>query len=258
MQINPKRFLILLSLILGGTTLGCAVDNEFMAKWPGFEARSDKIPGLMPSRERIEIIRNKGEAGQKAPAAEQAILLAQLMHEYETAPAVNLKRETVDAMGKIRHPDQFGCLKEVLNDPDSLIRVSALEAIGQDNSYNDDLVTILIEHSKRDPDKDVRIVAMNRLGRIGKLLRTDRKPDGNNKALATRIFNALADGLYDKQTIIRYEAMQTLGMTTGLDYGSDINRWTQYVQYKKGESRELPKERTLTERLPTIQLPMFK
>lgn len=253
-----KHCFLLLSVFLGGLALGCAVDNEFMAKLPGFEARSDKIPGLLPARERIEILRNKGEVGRKAPPEEQAVLLAQLMHEYETAPAMNLKREAVDAMGKIQHADQYACLKEVLHDSDSMIRISALQAIGHDdrNPYNPDLITILIEHSKRDPDKDVRVVAMNRLGGIGKMMRMDKK--GSNEELSDRIFDALADGLHDKLTIIRFEAMQMLAQTTGLDYGNDINRWLQYVQYKKGESRELPKERTLTERLPTIHLPMFK
>ncbi len=262
MQINSRHYLfplIFASLIFSGMTLGCAVDNEFIAKWPGFEARSDKIPGLMPSQERIEIIRKKGEAGRKALAEEQAILLAQLMHEYETAPAMNLKREAVDAMGKIQHRDQFGCLREVLNDTDVMIRISALEAIGQNDLFNDDLLSLLIEYAKRDPDKDVRVVAINRLGQIGERLRKQLyTPVAKTPAMETRIYETLAECLYDKQTIIRYEAMQTLGMVTGLDYGSDIDRWMKYVQYRKGESRELPKERTLTERLPRIQLPMFK
>ncbi|MDR0337298.1 MAG: hypothetical protein LBI18_09430, partial [Planctomycetaceae bacterium] len=72
------------------------------------------------------------------------------------------------------------------------------------------------------------------------------------------IVQALGEALYDKVPAVRYEAMQSLHKITGKDYGNDINRWIQYVQYQKGETEKVPAERSFAEKLPTIQLPMFK
>ncbi len=255
MKLLHIKFLLLFCVLLSG----CAVDSPFLAKFPGFSARSDQIPGLMPARERLEIIRKKGEYGKKATDQEKSILIAQLMLEYETAPSHHLKREAVDALGKISHPDQFTCLKEVLADSDPQIRISALEAIGQE-MYRDgreQLVPLFIDIAKTDTDKDVRVLAMQRLGKIGKNLWADAKQDGYSAAHKSQIFVTLANALEDKQTIIRYEAMQQLKQMTGMDYGNDINRWLEYVQYQNGEIATPPKEKSWVEHLPKIQLPML-
>jgi hypothetical protein len=68
----------------------------------------------------------------------------------------------------------------------------------------------------------------------------------------------LGNLLNDRVPAVRYEAMRSLQKTSGKDYGIDINRWTQYVRYVKGEVPELPSNRSLAEKMPTIALPMLK
>lgn len=261
----PKKTRFILPLLVVASSLtaaGCATDNEYIAKLPLFEAYSDKIPGLTPPIERKKQIRLKGEKGAVAPDAEKEILVAQLMVEYRTSPDPNMRREAVDAMAKIPYPKRDLYMKEILEDADPFVRISALEAVGQTfNGERAELASILIEHMKSDPDKDVRLTCVRLLG---------DKFAGRSKgivpvtvalapeAVGTAVFDALADGLYDKVPAVRYESMQSLRKVTGQDYGSDINRWIQYVRHTRGESPELPKERSFAEKLPRIQLPMLK
>lgn len=245
----------LLLAVLGSS--GCAVDNEFLAKMPLFEAKSDRIPGLLPPLERAKLIRAKGEKGAKAPDSEKEILVAQLMVEYRTSPDSNMRRESVDAMAKIPHPKRDEYMKEILKDQDPFVRISALEAVGKSyNGSQQELATILIDHLRHDPDKDVRIAGARQLATA--LPWKAGKGETVPEELRRRCVAALGETLYDKTTVIRYESMQALRVVTGKDYGSDINRWTQYVRYTKGEEPELPKERTFAEKLPSIHLPMLK
>ena len=257
-----KRFLNILwfGLLLFGC-VGCATDNAFLAKVPLFEARSDTIPGLMSPRERKKLIQEKGEKGAKAPEGEKEILVAQLMVEYRTSPDQNMRREAVDAMAKIPHPRRDLHMKEMLKDDDPFIRISVIEAIGK--TFNgDDRVDLLIDRMKADPDKDVRIRATEILGTIGAAYaghptKTVRRPT-KETGLARKIELSLGEMLLDKVPAVRYQAMKSLHLVTGKDYGENINNWLAYMQYTKGESTELPKERGFAEKIPRPQLSMFK
>lgn len=261
-----KHFLLIFLGISMAVTSGCATDNEFLAKMPLFEAYSDKIPGLLSPVERKKQIRLKGEKGAKAPAAEQELLVAQLMSEYWTAPDPNMRREAVDAMAKIPHRKRDEFMKEILTDKDPFVRISALEALGKTFAGSrSELVDILAEHLKSDPDKDVRLVAARLLGNEGKLETSDKKnktPQENlpqvSRELHDTVVFALGDALLDKVPAIRYEAMQSLASVTEKDFGNDINRWIRFIMYKKGETNEMPAERSFAEKLPSIQLPMLK
>ncbi|MDR3198679.1 MAG: HEAT repeat domain-containing protein [Planctomycetaceae bacterium] len=256
-----KYFLLLFIGIILFVTPGCAVDNEFIAKLPLFEAKSDKIPGLEPPLKRKKLIRLKGEKGMTVSDSEKEVLVAQLMVEYRTSPDPNMRREAVDAMAKIPHPKRDQYMKEILTDSDPFVRISALEALGKTfTGTKKELALLLIETSKNDSDKDVRLTA------IRLLAHSFPKPSQKTAAITTIIPNdmepiivrALGEALYDKVPAVRYEAMQALHKVTGKDYGNDINRWVQYIRYQKGETENLPNERSFAEKLPAIQLPMFK
>jgi hypothetical protein len=263
MTFTAKFLLMFFGGIILFVTPGCAVDNEHFAKLPLFEAKSDKIPGLQPPYERKKEIRLKGEKGTTIPDAEKEILVAQLMVEYRTSPDPNMRREAVDALAKIPHPKRDQYMKEILKDDDPFVRLSALEGIGNTFSgSNAELTSIFIEHSKQDSDKDVRLASVRILGSSCSVEKKKEKKKNSSEPLSPELRNtiifALGEALYDKVPAIRYESMQSLRQVTGKDYGNDINRWTQYVQYTKGANSEQPKERTFAEKLPSIQLPMFK
>ncbi|MDR1290431.1 MAG: HEAT repeat domain-containing protein [Planctomycetaceae bacterium] len=242
---------ILIAILIMLTASSCrSTDIEFIAKTSIIPAHSDKIPGLDSPHDRRNLIREKGIEGAKksTPDNEREILFAQLWEEYTTSPDPNMRREAVDAMAKIPYANKEKCLIDVLKDGDAFIRISAIEGLGKIyNGEKNNLADVLLNQIKSDTDKDVRIVAIRELGK--KI--TD--PQLNRK-----ISLAIGDSLYDKVLAVRYEAMETLGKISGKDYGKDINRWVKYIQNIKGETTELPKERTWAEKLPVIHLPMLK
>jgi HEAT repeat protein len=237
-------------------TTGCAVDNEFLAKMPLFEARSDKIPGLDPPYERKKQIRLKGEKGATAPDAEKEVIVAQLIVEYQTSPDPNMRREAVDALAKIPYSKRDQFMKEILKDDVPFVRLSAMEALDKTfNGQKEELAEVLIDHLKTDADKDVRLAAVRVLGNI---TAANKKGEPASEGLRNHILNTLGDALYDKVPAIRYESMQSLHKITGKDYGNDINRWIQYVRYTKGEISDVPAERSFSEKMPKLELPMLK
>ena len=240
--------------ILGGIAVllsGCAVDNQHIAKLPLFEARSDVIPGLDSPHQRKKTIREKGEKGAKASDAEKEVLVAQLVLEYQTSPDPNMRREAVDALAKIPHPQRDRHLQEILKDENPFVRLSALEALGKTYSGPvDELVSLLINQMKIDPDKDIRATSVRILGNV--------TPKNSANDLHRSTVLELGNLLHDRVPAVQYESMQSLGRITGKNYGNDINRWLQLVRYMNGEVPELPSERTFSEKMPRIALPMFK
>jgi hypothetical protein len=241
--------------IFGGIAIllsGCAVDNQHLARLPLFEARSDVIPGLDPPHKRREFIQTKGKEGARATDSEKReILVAQLMLEYQTSPDPNMRREAVDALAKIPHPQRDRFLGEILRDESPFVRMSALEALGRTHSgRQEDLVSLLVAQMKTDPDKDVRLTAVRILGDVG-------TRDTSN-ALHRNIVLELGGMLEDRVPAIRFESMRSLHKVSGMDYGNDINRWLQYIRYMNGEIPNLPPERSLAERMPRVNLPMFR
>jgi hypothetical protein len=231
--------------------LSCrSTDIEFLAKMSILPAHSDEIPGLDSPHERRKLIREKGIEGAKknTPDSEREILFAQLWEEYTTSPDSNMRREAVDAMAKIPYLGREKCLVDVLKDENAFVRISAVEALGKIyNGEKESLADVLLNRIKLDTDNDVRIVAIRELGKKTADTQLNRK-----------ITLAIGDSLYDKVLAVRYEAMESLGKICGKDYGKDINRWVKYVQNIKGETTEIPKERTWAEKLPVIHLPMLK
>jgi len=256
-------------MFFGGITLwfsGCtSFDHQLTADFPFIVAKDDVIPGLDPPHLRRKLIREKGVRGIAAPEAEREVLVVQLMHEYKTSPDPNMRREAVDALAKIPHVDRDRFLEEISRDDNPYVRMSALEALGKTYSGStEELATLLMSRMKTDPDRDVRVTAVRILGDV-----TPKNPQSSN-SMTTMAFGAdertlhelvileLGELLNDRVPAVRYESMQSLRKITNKDYGSDINRWLQFVRYTKGEVPELPAERTFTEKLPTVALPMFR
>jgi hypothetical protein len=131
----------------------------------------------------------------------------------------------------------------------------------------EDLVTLLIDRMKADPDKDVRLVSIRILGDVcpkthnpverdmlGRKLAVTHDSSGEENTAVVELGNLL----HDKVPAVRYAAMGSLQKITGKDYGRDINRWLQYVRYTNGEVPNSPPERSLAEKMPRIALPMLK
>jgi hypothetical protein len=252
---------------------GCAVENQFFAKLPFFEAKSDHIPGLDPPPLRKKLIREKGKKGASAGESDKEIYVAQLVYEYQTSPDPNMRREAVDALAMIPHPDRDRYLLDIVKDESPFVRLSALEALSKTYSGNpEDLTALLIDRMKADSDKDVRLVSIRILGDVSPKINNSverdmlwqkgtvslwRKRTVSNDTGDVAIME-LGNLLHDKVPAVRYAAMGSLQKITGKDYGHDINRWLQYVRYTNGEVPNSPSERSLAEKMPSIALPMLK
>ena len=259
---DKKRIKNLFPLFAGLAVLltGChALNDQFFAKVPFLPVKTDHVPGLDAPNQRKKEIQRKGEKGAIASEAEKEILVAQLVYEYQTSPDPNMRREAVDALAKIPHSDRDRYLQKILQDENPFVRLSALEALGKTYSGSkENLTALLINQIKTDTDKDVRVAAVRILGDVP--LKTDmlKNRDTITQRLNHSTILELGDLLQDRVPAVRYEAMGSLKKITGKDYGHDINRWLQYIRYTKGELPELPSERSLAEKMPSIALPMFK
>ncbi|MGL4944349.1 MAG: HEAT repeat domain-containing protein [Thermoguttaceae bacterium] len=223
---------------------GCAVENENWGKRPPFSMRSDKIAGLTTPSERREAIREKGNRGKVAPTSEQEVLLGQLVLEYQSNPDPNLRRDTVEAIGKIPHSSRDAYLEEALADKSPFVRISACRELTS--------LTALCRAAEKETDKDVQIVVIKRIGQ--QCGTRDSLSEGDKKTVLT----TLAAKLNDKAPSIRYAAMDSLHKATGRDYGVNIDSWTAYVDYALHGQGQPPEERAFRDKLPTIQLPMLK
>jgi hypothetical protein len=257
MNVKTEKMLLIFSGIVILLS-GCATDNQYLAKLPLFETKSDVIPGLDPPHQRKKIIQEKGKQGAAAGKSEREILVAQLVYEYQTSPDSNMRREAVDALAKIPHPDRDRHLREILKDENPFVRLSALEALSKTYSGSrEDLMTLLINQVKTDLDKDVRLVSVRILGDVCPQTNLIYK-DPSERMFADSVILELGNLLQDRVPAVRYEAMRSLNKITGKDYGHDVNRWQQYVRYAKGEVPDVPAERSMAEKMPSIALPMFK
>jgi|GEM_PF-1192180 len=261
-RLSLNVLLLLVCGVLAVSLSGCKTfDHQLSSEFPFIVARDDVIEGLDPPHVRVKIIREKGEKGAAASESDREILAAQLMYEYKTSPDPNMRREAVDALAKIPHADRDRFLEEIARDDNPYVRMSALEALG--NTYSgseEDLTAVLLSRAKTDPDRDVRITSVRILGDVTPKVpgRNAASESAGEARLRESVILELGELLHDRVPAVRYESMQSLRKITGKDYGNDINRWLQFVRYTRGEIPDLPSERTFTEKLPTIALPMFK
>ncbi len=240
---------LLFALLLPGLC-GCATDNEFIQKHSClFPRRSDKIPGLVPPRERAELIRKKAENAREASLQERNIAVAQLVHEYNTSTDPNLRLEAVKALAMIPHPDRIDNLKLAITDGNVDVRIAACRGLVKNTQTNQGLPKDM-EHTFRyviqnDADKDVRIAAIQCLTKAG------RKCEPETLTILEQCLN-------DRVSAVRYAATGTLTTCTGKDFGPDVERWLRYFQSQRGEAVPAPKERSLAEKLPKPEWTMFR
>jgi hypothetical protein len=211
--------------------------------------------------ERIASIRLKAANGQSADRLEREILLGQLLNEYRESPDPNIRREVIEAMVSIPLETRVISIKEGLTDLNESVRRStctALAKIAEEKGCSvadrNEIIHALRSTIRNDKDKNMRILAMQAISPVIKKIRIN---DGEKSEEYNRIVDELGVMLEDKTTSIRYEAMVSLQTVTGLDYGLDIDRWIGYMEYRKGEINEKPRERSWDEKLPQPQLPML-
>lgn len=251
-------------LLIGAVLLplcmsGCATDNEFLLQCRLFPRRSDKIPGLMSAAERINLIQEKAKYGTTAPQAERELLVSQLLREAGS-PDANIRREAVKAIAVIPHQQRVDHLKEsILDDDNPAVRIAACNGLvngKQASEQKDEITHILRNVYSTDNDIEVRVVAIRLLGTfpnsVGGVISKGGNLEGDPNLML------LGEALYDRSTVIRYEAMSSLNNYTGRDYGQDAEKWDKFMAYAKGRETKMPAERSVSEKMPKPQFRMFR
>ncbi|MDR1959568.1 MAG: HEAT repeat domain-containing protein [Planctomycetaceae bacterium] len=208
-----------------------------LSKTPFFTAKSDYIPGVLVPRDRIQLIREKGEKGKSLPEDRKMVLLEQLADEYLHSPDPNVREESIRSIMQLNLPEGFAVIKASTNDEAVFVRMAACDALAK-------LKTEETAHALRhvllhDPDADVRHRAAKNLAVY---------PNDQDT------IQALGKALDDKTPSVRFQAMQSLRQVSDQNFDNDILRWKQFVN---GEAPSPARKRSFTEKLYINQLPMF-
>lgn len=253
-----KAKLLLGTILLLFCLSGCATDNEFLLQCRLFPRRSDKIPGLMPASERIGQIQDKAKYGTTASQPERELLVSQLIREC-ASPDANIRCEAVKAISVIPHQQRIDHLKEsILDDVSPVVRIAACKGLFEGKSDIEqwhEISHVLRNVYNTDNDIEVRVTAIRLLGTLPN---SSKELKNANRLAEDPNLMLLGDALYNRSTVIRYEAMSSLQKYTGHDYGQNAEKWDKYMNYVKGIESTIPPERSIAERMPKPQFRMLR
>jgi HEAT repeat protein len=171
------------------------------------------------------IMRNIFGALEKCGGDETVKILTKILE----SPSDSRKRESIKALGRLKHPDSIKVIEKSLSDPDPQIRQTAAYALGQigDAKAFDSLISAL-----KDEDKNVVKYAIEALGEIKSRaavpIITDFLKEGRgvNKIIVIRALEkigdrtampAVAERLSDQNSEVRKEAAETLNFMRDRD-----------------------------------------
>jgi HEAT repeat protein len=195
---------------------------------------SDEVPGVVSPAERMATLRKMGrEAASAGPAARERISV-ELAAAFQVEADPLVRMEIVRAVSEVSTPAAASALAKALADPDPDVRVAACRAWGERGGA--DAVTKLSETLKSDVDMDVRLAAVRALGETGEPVAV----------------TALGEALEDRDPAMQYQAVDALREVTGEEFGDDVGRWRQYVQYVKGKSPTPPEPLSIAERIRRV------
>jgi HEAT repeat protein len=227
-RLNQLFFMLVLPLA-AFSLAGCADAN--LAGRPGlwpFRKAYDTVPGVTSPAARTAELRKLGRKAAWADAAEKERVSSQLAAAFEVEEDPLIRFEIVRALEACRTPAAASALEQALDDPNPEVRVAACQALGTWGGPQ--AAGRLGEVLSSDVDMDVRLAAARALGATG-----------DPGAVA-----ALGEALEDRDPAMQYQAVQSLRKVTDQDFGSDVNRWRQFVQ---GELPPRSKSLSLAEKL---------
>jgi HEAT repeat protein len=209
---SGRRFLLMLCGLAAVTAAGCA-DVDFLPSWMPFQGpASDKLPGVVTPRERIEKLRAMSDTAGSVSSDERLRRSQQLAADIRSEKDPLIRLEIIHALGRYPGPAADAILKAALGDTDVQVRVAACEAWGRRGDAQ--AVALLSEALRSDVDADVRLAATKALG------------ETKNPAATPALGEALNDG----DPAMQYQAVLSLKKATGKDLGDDVDRWQRYVR----------------------------
>ncbi len=218
--IGNARFLLALALgaLLAGQP-GCARSQP--RKWYdpfGLFAKKEDPgpPKVLPSSERIKVLRELAKRAQELAPAEQQKASSEIAQALSNEDDTLVRAQMLRTIAVMPTKTAGAMLAAGLQDSDRDVRVACCEAWGQRGG--DDAVRLMTDAFANDADVDVRLAAARALGEL-------KDP---------RAVQTLGGALDDQNPAIQYRAIESLRKITGKTY-IDIKDWRQFVQGKEPE-----------------------
>jgi hypothetical protein len=234
MRSAPRTWQFLLNLVFfwaacTGWLAGCTGNRG--GHWLTGGPTRDIVPGVPSPADRVDTLRKLAERADRADPDERQRVSSELATAYQDETNPFIRRAIVRAIGRYGTPAATGVLETAIQDSSPAVRIAACE--GWARTGGADAARHLAATLSGDVDFDVRLAAAKALGKT---------PDASAVA-------ALGTALEDRDPAMQFQAVQSLKTITGKDFGTDVNRWRQYVN---GEIPEGAESISLAERLRSV------
>ncbi|MCS7239278.1 MAG: HEAT repeat domain-containing protein [Thermoguttaceae bacterium] len=193
--------------------LGCSQPGPFVKVQRFFIGKrwTDKVPGVVPPRERILEVRKLGRELAAAGEFGRAEIAQKLLAAYQAEDDPNIRWEIFRAFGEDRYSEAEALVELALRDRDPDLRLAACRRLGRWGGP--DAVRRLAEVLARDESPQVRLAAIRALGQT-------REPSAAP---------VLAEVLESRDPAFQYQAMAALSEVTGKNFGWNADKWRQYL-----------------------------
>jgi hypothetical protein len=198
---------LLLVLLVPLVASGCSATRP---KW-FFPDKPEKTSYRTASM-RLDAVRDIQRKATGVDTPEQREITDQLARQIQIEPDPLVREAIVEAMTEFKTPLAKQVLHAGLADTDSEVRRKCCVALGK--RAETDSVQLLAEVIARDEEHEVRIAAVDALGKI-------KSPES---------IKALAAALEDADPAMQYAGVSSMKSISGRDYGGDVALWLEYAR----------------------------
>ncbi|MCG8447968.1 MAG: HEAT repeat domain-containing protein [Pirellulales bacterium] len=174
-------------------------------------AQKDQTSIITPAM-RVAAVREIGASADQADSDEQLRLTEQLALQIRTEPDPLVRQAIQESIAEFSTPLAREVLIAGLQDDDIDVRITCCQRLG--GRSDDSVVGALRAVLERDEELDVRLAAIDALGRIP----------------TTETVSALALALNDRDPAMQYAAIQALQAVSDQNFGNDVAAWREYTQ----------------------------
>lgn len=206
----PRACVLLLSvgILLPGCAEGPLWQTGHMVPWARNQWEQENDLAATLQRRKRELNQMLQQASTDAQIDQAASRLGDIA---QRDPVTLVRLHAVSLLGKMDHPAAIEHLKKTARDPDSKIRIAAVES--WQGMSPEVAIPQLQEIIGSDTDVDVRLAATRALGSFRD----------------SRATNALSLALTDTNPAIQFRAMKSLERATGEKLGTDVAAWQTYL-----------------------------
>ena len=199
---------MLVALVFTGCAEGPLWQTGHYAPWARQQWENEnQVASTLQARKQ-----NLDQMLQQAQSDAQREQLANQLQQIVNGESILLLRlHAVSLLGRIDHPSAFQPLKDATSDPDSRVRIAAIQT--WQSMPGNLAIPQLQEVIGSDTDVDVRLAATKALANF-------TEPNATQ---------ALSLALTDNNPAIQFRAMESLERVTGKNLGADVAAWQSFL-----------------------------